>query len=145
MWWVTRMATLPTTDDSLLVRTTFGDDAGWAALRDAVGEENADGFRAHVTVVDDLDQADASWQDLREAVRDGGSDAAVLFVADEHALGPDHPVLVVDLGDEARPAFRCAAAELGSVDNNLNLANMGWEEFADATGDDGVFRGISTA
>ncbi|PKW27309.1 hypothetical protein ATL31_2147 [Phycicoccus duodecadis] len=54
------MATLPTTDDSLLVRTAFRDDDGWAALRDAVAEENADGFRAYVTVVDDPDQADAS-------------------------------------------------------------------------------------
>ncbi|PKW27308.1 hypothetical protein ATL31_2146 [Phycicoccus duodecadis] len=58
-------------------------------------------------------------------MRDGGSDAAVLFVADEQAVGPDHPVLVVDLGDDARPPFRCVAAELWSVDNNLNLANMG--------------------
>lgn len=32
--------------------------------------------------------------------------------------------------------------ELWSVDNNLNIANMDWEEFADNTDGDGIFRGF---
>lgn len=30
----------------------------------------------------------------------------------------------------------------GGVENNLSLANMGFEEFADAVDEDGVFRGF---
>jgi hypothetical protein len=31
---------------------------------------------------------------------------------------------------------------LWGVENNLNIANMGWEEFADAVDEDGTFRGF---
>ena len=54
---------------------------------------------------------------------------------------PDHPILVVDMSDTflsvaefpeiaGRTPFRCIPTELWSVDNNLNIANMGWEDFA---------------
>ena len=60
------------------------------------------------------------------------------FVADSVALTlPDHPVLVVDLLDDRQP-FRCILSELWGVENNLNLANLGWEECQG-----GVFRGFS--
>lgn len=39
-----------------------------------------------------------------------------------------------------RSPFRSVPAELRAIDNNLNTANMDWEEFA---GDDGVFRGFA--
>jgi hypothetical protein len=41
-----------------------------------------------------------------------------------------------------RTPFRCIPSELWSVDNNLNIANMDWEDFAGSTGEDGVFRGF---
>jgi hypothetical protein len=57
----------------------------------------------------------------------------VLFIADSTTLTrPDHPVLVVDLLDDDRRPFRCIPPELWGIDNNLNIANMDWAEFADA-------------
>ena len=50
--------------------------------------------------------------------------------------------LVVDLF-HGRPPFRVIVSELWAIENNLNLANMDWEEFAEAVGDDGIFRGFS--
>jgi len=41
-----------------------------------------------------------------------------------------------------QPPFRCAAEELWSIDNNLNLANMDWEEFGNYVDADGVYRGF---
>ncbi len=65
----------------------------------------------------------------------------VMFAADEITLSaPDHPALVIDLM-ERRDPFRCVTSELWAVDNNLNLANMDWEEFASAA-EDGIFRGV---
>lgn len=55
----------------------------------------------------------------------------MLFVIGGPALAEDHPIQVVDLSPDARTAFRCAARELWGVDNNLSIANMDWEEFAD--------------
>jgi hypothetical protein len=74
-------------------------------------------------------------------VNDDG--ASVLFIADSTALtSPDHPVLVVDLLDDGRRPFRYIPPELWGVDNNLNIANMDWTDFADAVDEGGVFRGF---
>lgn len=137
------MRPLPSTQDSLLVRTDFTDERAWQAARAAALAENEDGFRAYVEVVDEPRLAGATWQELRQEVLTLDERAAVLFVVDGPALSDEHPLLVVDLADEPRPAFRCVARELWGVDNNLNLANMGWEEFAGNVDGDGVFRGFS--
>jgi len=71
-----------------------------------------------------------------------GQRAAVLFVADIEAMREPSPVRVVDLSPEGSLPFRCAATQLWSVDSNLNLANMDWEEFATAVDAVGVFRGF---
>lgn len=43
---------------------------------------------------------------------------------------------------ENRASFRCVPDELWGVENNLNIANMNWEEFADKADEDGVFHGF---
>jgi hypothetical protein len=48
----------------------------------------------------------------------------------------------VDLLDEDRRPFRCIPAELWAVENNLNIANMDWEDFADEVDASGVYRGL---
>ncbi len=136
------MHSLPRTGDSLLVRTDFGDGPAWVRTREAALAENEDGFHAYLTVVDEPSFDGAPWQDLYAEARGVGQHAAVLFIADRAAMGEEHPIHVVDLSDEQRPPFRCTAAVLWSVDNNLNLANMDWEEFACAVDDDGIHRGF---
>lgn len=136
------MASLPSSEDSLLVRTDFSDEGGWTDLVSAVETENSDGFRAYVEVVDDPAWAGAQWSSIREAALAADDHAAVLFVVDQEALANEYPIQVLDLTEDARPPFRCIARELWSVDNNLNLANMDWVEFASRTDEDEVFRGI---
>jgi hypothetical protein len=136
------MAGLPITDDSLLVRTHFADQAAWERMVAAALAENQDGFRAYLAVVDDDTFEGASWEHLRAVVMAGGRHASVLFVVDEEALSGSHPVQVVDLSARDRPPFRCVAEQLWSVENNLNLANMDWEEFATAVDGHGVHRGF---
>lgn len=55
---------------------------------------------------------------------------------------PDHPILVINLGDDPCPSFHSTPAGVQSIENNLSIANMDYMEFADAAGDDGVFRGF---
>ena len=54
----------------------------------------------------------------------------------------DYPLLVVDLQEERGRQFRAVAAEVALVDNNLSIANMGFEEFAGLVDESGVFRGL---
>jgi hypothetical protein len=137
------MAGLPSTEASLLVRTDFSDGIAWEKTKAASLAESDDGYRAYLHVVDDATLGEATWQDLRRAILALERHASVLFVADSAALAGDHSIQVVDLSRASRPPFRCLAKELWGVDNNLNLANMEWEDFADNVEADGVYRGFS--
>ena len=89
-------------------------------------------------MVDDETFDGVPWEQLRAVVQATGQHAAVLFVADNEAMREPYPVRVVDLSTEGRLPFRCTATQLWSGDSNLNLANMGWEEFATAADVDGM-------
>lgn len=148
------MPTLPERNCSLLVRTDFTNDDAWQQVAVDATRENGDGFRAYAEPVSDPAFDGASWETVKAAVPANTHGASVLFVADSISLGsPDHPILVVDLSDTflsaaefpetaRRSPFRCIPSELWSVDNNLNIANMSWEDFAMVAGEDGVFRGF---
>jgi hypothetical protein len=135
------MPTLPRSYGSLLVRTDFTSDAAWQQVVDAALREDEEGYAAGIDPHSDPDFDQASWQTVKSACpADPG--AAVLFIADSTTLtSPDHPILVVDLMRNREP-FRCVPAAVGSVEANLNIANMDWEEFADEAGEDGIFRGF---
>jgi hypothetical protein len=49
-----------------------------------------------------------------------------------------------DLPDEfaAMRPFRCVPSQLWSVENNLNLANVDWHDFASHVDGAGVFQGF---
>ena len=126
----------------MLVRTHFDDEVAWQKTREAALAENDDGFRAYVTVVDDEAFDGAPWEHLRDIAQASRQHAQVLFVVDRKAMEDTHPIQVVHLSRQQRLPFRCAASELWSVDNNLNLANMDWEEFANSVDGAGVFRGF---
>lgn len=79
---------------------------------------------------------------VRQAALAANDKASVLFIVDRAALEMGYPIHVVDLDEQSRQPFRCIARELWGVENNLNISNMDWEEFAERT-DDGVFRGFS--
>nr|WP_232660302.1 hypothetical protein [Pseudonocardia sp. TRM90224] len=80
------------------------------------------------------------------------SSLSVFFVADTAAMASaEHPLLVpapsrgpeqVDHNEPPRAEFRVVVTSLWSVENNLSISNMDWEEFADSVDDDGVFRGV---
>ncbi len=138
------MTALPSA--SVLVRTWFGDDGAWESLVAEVRTPSAEGFVANVTLVNDPVFEGLSDEVLRAEQTAG---PIVSFLADETALTrAEHPVLAVWVlprraGDrrDHRP-FRVVSAELWSVENNINLANMDWAEFARSVRNDGVFRGF---
>lgn len=148
------MTILPERNCSLLVRTDFSSDDAWRQVADEATQENGDGFRAYAEPVSDPAFDAASRETVKAALPASSHGASVLFIADSMSLSsPDHPILVVDLSDTflsiaefpeiaGRMPFRCIPSELWSVDNNLNIANMDWEDFAGAAGEDRVFRGF---
>ena len=137
------MLMLPRSHCSLLVRTDFTSDDAWQAVCDEALREYEDGFRAYLEPVSDPAFDGAPWEAVRAAVSPDDHGASVLFIADSTTLASlDHPVLAVELLDDGRRPFRCIPPEVWAVENNLNIANMAWEDFADAVDEDGVYRGV---
>ena len=137
------------------MRTDFTDDDAWDRLCDeSTREYGPEGFRANVAPHSDPEWTGATWDAVKAAAPAGGAESSVLFIADSVTFAsPGHPILVVDLQDTylseaefpeiaGRTPFRCFPSALWEVENNLNLANMDWEDFAGAVDDDGVYRGF---
>ncbi|WP_340688057.1 hypothetical protein LCL61_18910 [Amycolatopsis coloradensis] len=135
------MAELPV--GSVLVRTWFGDDSAWDSLAHEVRTPSDEGFQASVAVVNDPAFAGLSAEALKAKQTTG---AIVSFLADKTTLtNAEHPILAVWVlplrGVDHQP-FRVVSAELPSVENNINLGNMDWEDFTGSVSADGVFRGF---
>lgn len=136
---VVALKKIPNTEHSLVLRTDFADEASWKALCAAIQRPVGD-FRARVSLLSDRVYEGATVEQIIASA----ADHTFVFIADRVALeDPAQPVLVVDLEEEPGRSFRVVPSEAWSVENNLSLANMGFDEFADAVDDDGVFRGFS--
>jgi hypothetical protein len=136
------MNPLPDTKATLLLRTDFSDESAWDALCAAVqAPEPEHGFGASVTPLSDRAYEGATVEDMLSV--GSVSYRSFLLLADRMALtAPEQPVLVVDLVDEPGRTFRVIPPQAWSVENNLSLGNMDFEEFSDAVDEDGVFRGF---
>jgi uncharacterized protein DUF6924 len=135
------MRFIPDTKNSPVVRTDFSDPAAWEVVCTAIQQPVGD-FQAYVTFVDDpafdgLDIAHVQASVPPESYR------SFLFVVDRETLqNPEHPIVVLDLQGVPGRTFRVLPSAMWSVENNLSLANMDWEEFAEGVDADGVFRGF---
>jgi len=160
------MRPLPETENTLLVRTDFTDDGVWerissqarmmdADVREALefsDERNRAAGRSTgrpieelgtpLEIIDDQSYADVSWEQVLSFVKPN-SVHGFLFIADKMCMEHrDHPLLVVDLYQKRGRSFRAIPSEIFSIQANLSLANMDWEEFADNVDEDKVFRGF---
>ncbi|OQQ15517.1 hypothetical protein B0675_26505 [Streptomyces sp. M41(2017)] len=122
-----------------MLRTDFGDDGAWDAVRAAL-----DGY-CHATYVSELRFACVGVRALvdEEAAADEEAQIIHVFLADAATMGDtNHPLLAVDLSDEPGRTFRLPAQWFPDVSANLSIANMDFADFADAADESGTFRGF---
>ena len=135
------MKTIPETRHAAVLRTDFSDHAAWEEVCDEIRAPSGE-FRASVDCISDPAFEAVTPTEVAELVRPD-SRHTFLFLVDHDTLAdPEHPVLVVDLYSDPGRTFRVVPSEIWGVENNLSLANMDFEEFADAVDRDGVFRGF---
>ncbi len=135
------MKQIPKTQNTLVLRTDFSDESAWqlvcSELRTPVG-----GFQANVEFFSDP-SFDGVGVDQLLLLLPEPVEHSFMFVVDHVTISnPDHPILVVDLFEEPGRTFRVIPSEAWGVENNLSIANMDFEEFADSVDPDGVFRGF---
>lgn len=135
------MKAIPQTEDSLVLRTDFSSEQAWDALcfelRKPVGE-----FQAYVTFISDPENDGATIDDIVAALQED-AEHSFLFVVDAETFShEENPILVLDLHHEPGRSFRAIPRAVQSIENNLSIANMDFEDFADSVDEDGVFRGF---
>ncbi|MFJ4988210.1 DUF6924 domain-containing protein [Streptomyces sp. NPDC088732] len=138
----------PDGDETPLVRVDFSDDAAWRLMRRALATPSEDGFIAYLHIVEDPACRDlapariAALSPRRERPRD-----RLVVMADRTSLAsPEMPLLALRVGEQGRfDTLRVVARQLYSIENNLALANMAWEDFTGFADDDGVFRGFRSS
>lgn len=154
------MKTPPTTDP-WVIRTDFSDEKQWAAICESISAPQKDAgteFLAYVSFVSDHRNRDKVPHEVIVALPDDYPDMFCFTVDSECIEHPEHPVLVVgfypsDGQSFDRPpshtppgdivTFRALPSQVQSIQNNLSIANMDFEEFAESVDDDGVFRGFA--
>ncbi|WP_329139467.1 hypothetical protein OG552_33520 [Streptomyces sp. NBC_01476] len=134
---------LPPSDGTPGIRVDYTDQAAWEALRaDLRPIDDDDEPGSFLDLLDDPAYHGLTVERVIE-LTDGDEGYGLFVLLDTEAMNaPGHPVLVVDIDEDEVRTLRVAADVLHEVEANLFLANMDFEEFADAADDDGVFRGF---
>jgi len=134
------MSKIPGDTASILVRTCFTRPQSWRRLQHALRTPSpGEGFLPTLDEVDDPAWEDASPEDVLAAA----GEFRVVVVADEKALSePGFPALVLRRIDSQVHRIRAVATEMWSIENNLSLFNMDFEDFIRSADEDGVFRGF---
>ena len=141
------MKPLPRSDQALVLRTDFSDDAAWRAIRSAIEAPVREprgriDFFAYVTFVDEPDYRDLDTTQIRNLFGPESNQSFVIVVDRTAIAQPEHPVLILDLFEPSSQTFRALPSTVQAIENNLSIANMDFEEFAGAVDEDGVFRGF---
>lgn len=138
----TNMKLIPATENALVLRTDFSDESAWQAVCAAIHDPE-DELSLSLDFVSDRAYDGLTAEQLPALVSEE-SPRTYAFIVDRVALmSPEHPILAVDLHDQPGRMFRVASSAFADVECNLSISNMGFEEFANAVDQDGIFRGFS--
>jgi len=132
---------IPSTETALLIRTDFSNPSAWKSLAAAVCQP-PDPFMFNMEIVDDRANSGATVETLMESLPENYPHSFMVIADGIANSQADHPLLVVDLFEERGRQFRAIATQIASIENNLSIANMGFDEFAELVDETGVFRGI---
>lgn len=137
------MKPIPQTENALVLRADFSDDEAWESICKAIRQPAGDfQFQAIVDFLSEPDYDGLEPQKVVSLIREG-SQHTFIFVVDHTTFSnPDHPILCIDLCREPGRTFRVIPSEMWGVENNLSIANMSFDEFADSVDQDGIFRGF---
>ena len=138
------MNQLPQTENPLILRTDFSNQVVWEAICTAIRKPvGIFRFRENVDFLTDAGYAGITKQQLLELVPRDYDHTFIVLVDREAISRPENPLLIVDLYEKSGNEFRAIPSQIQGIENNLSIANMDFEEFAEAVDEDGVFRGFS--
>ena len=154
------------THNPWVVRASISNDQSWELIKKLVAAPQKDllsgmEFTANVRFVEDPLFANLPIHDIVRSLPADYPGYLVFVVDAQSDQGNEHSLLVVgfspqrdDPKDFARKpnqtpveeirSFRALPSTIQSIENNLTIANMDFEDFRNAVYQDGVFRGFAS-
>ena len=129
------------TPDAYIIRTDFSNEEGWTRICDEIRESLND-LETNVCFVEDRQFDKASIGDLLPVLQGNPFYSFAMVIDYDSIASAEFTVMVVDLFEEPGRIFRVTPAAMPSVQANLWLANMDFEDYAGSVDPDGVFRGF---
>lgn len=137
------MKQIPKTKNPLVLRTDFSNDAIWQAICEEIQKPvGIFRFRANMEFFDDREYAAIDKEQLLKRIPHNYNHSFIVIVDQTAISRPDHPLLIVNLYESSGQEFRAIPSQIQGIENNLSIANMDFEEFAEAVDEDGIFRGF---
>ncbi len=135
------MITIPKSEEALVIRTDYSRPQKWDELRARIEAPIGD-FRAYVEFVDNPELDGLDEVDVIELLPEDFTSTFMIVADSETFSDAEMPLLVVDLRVEVGRSFRAIPAAIQAIENNLSISNMDFEDFANATDSNDVFRGF---
>jgi hypothetical protein len=137
------MTQIPETENALILRTDFSNQAAWERIGGVIQKPvGIFPFRANVQFLDDREYEGITKHQLLELIPKNYSHSFIAVV-DRTAISlPDRLLLIVDSYERSGREFRAIPSQIQGIENNLSIANMDFEEFAESVDESGVFRGF---
>jgi hypothetical protein len=141
--YIFEMKQLPQTENPLVLRTDFSDQTIWYAICHEIQKPvGIFRFRANVEFLEDIGYAGLTKEQVLALVPRNYNHTFLVIVDQVAVSHSDHPLLIVDLYESSGNEFRAIPSQIQGIENNLSIANMDFEEFAEAVDEDGIFRGF---
>lgn len=130
-------------DDVAVLRTDFSDDKAWEVICEEIKlPESENGFEANVVFINDLEYDKVGLTSIGSMLPPEYEHEIIFLVDQETINNNEHPVLCIGLEENLGESFRVIPSLMWSVENNLSLANMEFNDFSESVDHDGVFRGF---
>lgn len=130
-----------------IYRTYFGSNESWEEILAILKLPEMFGMAPEFEIIEDKKNEGIEGSVLLNNLEEEYTEALnYFFIADEMTFShKEHPLIAGNVPDlyltEFMP-FRLIPSQVGGVDANLSIANMGFEEFAEKVDADGIFRGF---
>lgn len=135
------MKSIPNTENPLVLRVDFTNQILWEEICRMI-QKPVDDFYAYVELLDDPDYEGITVSDLLSLIPKNYNHNFIILV-DRVAISEDnHPLLVIDLSEGSNKSFRAIPSTVQSIENNLSIGNMCFEEFASSLDERRIFRGF---
>ncbi len=130
---------IPKTDKALLFRTDYSNELQWRSLKEIVQKPGE--YFTEVEIINN-NKLESVKIDKIMALVQKTTKHTYMFIVDSITINhPDKPILVVDLFTSPGQSFRIVASKLWSVENNLSIANLDFEDFMENVDKENIYRG----